>query len=238
MGLPRFLKQYLVLLLFLPTIAFAQTIGTQTNTDNFNRADEAPLSGGGNWSSTTNRIDLVSNQVQPAGTSNDREAIYTAWSNGDDQYSQIKVTAITGTAGNGFGPCVRHNSTVGTKTMYRLILNGDGEYELLKFITGTPTSLASGTVTYSAGTALGLSINGTTLKMWYGGTQFGSNITDSGIASGVPGIAYSSSLSSVPTGDDWDAGTTSGAVSNPTNRHFFMLFGWIYRNLIIYHPPR
>lgn len=222
MGSPGFIKQLLILLA-VPTVAFGQ-IGTQTNTDNFNRANETPLSGGGNWTSTTNQIVLTSNTVQPAGTGNDREAVYVAWANGNDQYSQMKITAVTSTAGNGFGVCVRHDPTVGTKTMYRLVLEGGGNFEVLKLVAGTPTSLRTGTVTYSAGTALGLSVQGSTLKVWYNGSQVGTNITDSTITTGDPGIAYSSTLSSVPTGDDWDAGTTGGAAPTPISK-FFMFFG-------------
>jgi hypothetical protein len=182
-------------------------IGTQTNTDNFNRANEDPLSGGGNWVSTTNRIQLISNTVQPLGTSNDREAIYTVWANGNNHYSQMKITSVASSTGNGFGVCVRHDPTVGTKTMYRLVLEGGGNFEVVKLVAGATTSLRTGTVSYVAATALGLSINGSTLKVWYAGVQIGADITDSTITTGVPGIAYSSTVASVPTGDDWDAGT-------------------------------
>lgn len=182
-------------------------IGTQTNSDTFDRADEDPLSGGGVWVTTTNRIQLISNAIQPNGTGNDREAIYTAWTNGNNHYSQMKVTAVASSTGNGLGVCVRHDPTVGTKTMYRLVLEGGGNFEVLKLVAGTPTSLRTGTVSYVAGTKIALSVFSSTLKVWYAGVQIGADITDATIVSGVPGIAYSSTLASVPTGDDWDAGT-------------------------------
>jgi len=215
-------KQFLILLA-IPTIAFGQSIGTQTNTDNFNRANETPLSGGGNWTSTTNRVDLISNQVTTAGTGSDREAVYAAWANGNDQYSQLKVTVSGTTAGAGFGVSVRSTTTGSTFNCYRVVLNSDGEYEVCKMVSSSCTSLRTGTLSYVAGTALGLSVLSTTLKVWYGGTQVGADITDSGIASGKPGIAYSSTLSVVPTGDDWDAGTTAAAATNKSK--FFLFFG-------------
>ncbi len=185
----------------------AAGIGTQTNSDTMTRADEDPLSGGGNWVCTTNRLRIVSNTVQPNSTSNDRTGIYTVWANGNDHYSQLKITSVGGTAGNGLGVCVRHDPTVATVTMYRLVINGDGEYDLAKIVAGVYTSLASGTTTYSAAAPLGLSVSGTTLKIWYNGAQVGTNVTDAIIATGVPGITYSSSLASVPSGTDWTGGT-------------------------------
>jgi hypothetical protein len=97
--------------------------------------------------------------------------------------------------------------------MYRLVINQDGEYNLMSFKAGVGASLRSGTISYVAGTQLGLSVTGgatATLKIWYNGIQIGADVTDSSspITTGSPGFAYSSSLGSdVTNGDDWDAGT-------------------------------
>jgi hypothetical protein len=192
-------------------------IGTQTLTDNFNRANENPLAG--NWTVSTasgdDKLQLLTNAVTYAAIGSDSEAFWTSWASGDDQYSQAEITAgSTGGSGEGIGVCVRRSSTASTKTLYRLVIDHTGDYELSKLVAGVFTSLRTGTVSYVAGQKLGLSVLGTTLKIWYNNSQVGSNVIDSSIASGLPGIAYSSSDSGA-TLDNWDAGTTGVLTTFP-----------------------
>jgi hypothetical protein len=117
----------------------------------------------------------------------------------DNQSSEVKVT-VTGTgAGNGGGVLVRCAS--GARTYYRLVIDANGAWATTKNVAGSSTSLASGTTTYSAGAVIKLSITGTTLVSTYNGVQLDSR-TDSSIASGSPGIAYSASVTTCIL-DDW-----------------------------------
>ena len=188
-------------------------IGTQTNTDNFLRANETPLAG--NWTQILQGVPtfiLQTNAVTFSASSNDIYARYNPWTSGDDQYSQIAVTVAGTGAGTGAGPSVRI-STGGQITLYRLVTDASGNYVLARRNNDVGTTLASGTLSYVAGTLLGLSITGSTLKIWYGGVQVGSDIVDgSPLASGQPGFGYSSTSTSL-TLDDWDAGTTGSPAA-------------------------
>jgi len=196
---------------FNPAVA---SIGTQTDTDNFNRANQSPLAG--NWTSTNigpgSTLQITSNVVDSAlpNSGADQESFWNTWSHGDDQYSQAAITVTGTTSTTGFGVFVRHATSVSTKTMYRCVINSAGAIDLAWFNAGAYTQIATRSVTYSAGTLLGLSIQGTTLKIWYGGVQQGASITDSNIASGSPGICLSTSVTSGNI-DNWDAGTTPGS---------------------------
>lgn len=186
-------------------VVIAAGIGTQTVTDDFNRANQSPMAG--NWSQdAAARFNLVSNQVVITALPDDLWAYYNAWTNGDDQYSQISVTTTGSGAGTGPAVTVR-KATGATATYYRLALNDAGGFELGKIIAGAFTSLRTGSVTYIAGQLLGLSVKGTTLKIWYNGSQVGTDVTDAAISTGFPGLAYSS-ISTAVTLDDWSAGTT------------------------------
>lgn len=189
-------------------ISVVATIGTQIVTDNFNRADGTL---GANWTTGsgtghTDLLQIASNVVIAIANNNDCDSFWNPWTSGDDQYSQAEITASTTTAGAGYGPAVRRSSTAGTETFYRLVVDASGNYELGRFNANSFTSLRTGTVSFVSGKKLGLAIQGSTLKIWYDGVQVGTDFTDSSpIASGLPGLAYSSTV----TGslDNWDAGT-------------------------------
>lgn len=194
-------------------------IGTQTVTDSFGRANETPLAG--NWTQDSGAsFNLSSNTVVGTTLANDKWAYYNAWSGGDDHYSQVALTEGSDVTGAGAGVCIR-KATSATETMYRLVTNGSGAFELGKLIAGAFTSLRTGTFTYVAGQKVGLRVLGTTLQIWYNGVQVGTDLTDSGISTGAPGIAYSSVAPSF-TLDDWDAGTTGTAAAAQGNFLAFM----------------
>jgi hypothetical protein len=181
----------------------------QVITDDFNRANESPLAGNwtrvqqgaANFSLTTNAVVLTAG----SGSATDVYARYNPWASGDDQYSQADTTSGGAGAGTGAGVVVRM-ATSGAITMYRLVVSNAGNYELTRRIADAGTSLRTGTLSYVAGTKLGLSIIGSTLKIWYGGVQVGADIVDgTPLASGQPGIGYSSDTTSI-TIDNWEAG--------------------------------
>jgi hypothetical protein len=185
----------------------------QVNTDDFNRADQNPIAG--NWTDSTiagnTDMQIITNKCAPVVfNAGDGDCFYSAWISGNDQYSQVEVTASGTSATSGLGPTVRRITTSGTNTMYRLVLDAGGNYELAKFLANVKTSLRTGTVTFVSGQKLGLSATGgatTTLKIWYNNVQIGTDAVDasSPILTGFPGIAYSSAITSA-SGDNWDAG--------------------------------
>ena len=185
---------------------------TQVVSDNFNRANENPISTNG-WtdSGAADKLQLLTNTVQPTSfvSGVDAYAIRNNWTSGDDQYSQAEVTVVGTGANSGFGVVVRHSPTAATVTFYRLVMASNGGWELCRFVAGAKTSILTGTATYAAGTALGLLIQGATLSCWYGGVQIGTNKIDANILIGVPGLAYSTESTSGSL-DNWDAGIPSG----------------------------
>src|ERR1700751_1859572 len=88
--------------------SFSQTL-TATKSDNFTRANENPLTDGGNWGvvSTIAKPQLLSNLVEPLGTSAGYWAIWTgsAWAN--NQYSEITIQtcAVTTAADSALVRC-------------------------------------------------------------------------------------------------------------------------------------
>lgn len=171
--------------------------GGQTVSDSFTRADNADL--GANWTPVVSTLKIVSNAAQPANTGVDACERYSGVSWTDNQSSEAAITGGGGDAGGGTGVSVRCAS--GATTFYRLIFNGDGEWEVGRMVAGVFTSMASGTTTYSAGAVLKLSAIGTTITSTYNGSQLDSR-TDVVIASGSPGVCYSSVTTS-PTLDNW-----------------------------------
>jgi hypothetical protein len=65
-------------------------------TDDFNRANENPLSGGGNWSSSSdmNALKIVGNEVLTVTANSDSGMRYTGVSAGIDHYSEITISAV------------------------------------------------------------------------------------------------------------------------------------------------
>lgn len=171
--------------------------GGQTLTDNFNRADNADL--GANWTPVTDQLQIIGNTVQ-LFSGNDATERYSAVTWTANQSSEAKITAAAATsAGVGYGVSVRCASAA--NTCYRLVINGDGEWELGRVVAGAFTSMASGTTSYSAGAVLKLSAIGTTITSTYNGSQLNSQ-TEGTISTGSPGLAYSSSIASGNI-DDW-----------------------------------
>lgn len=187
---------------------------TALATDNFNRT-ENPLSDGGNWSSVTSHsamaaVSAASLQYAAgnAGADCASRRSGTTWPN--DQYSELKVTSNNfSIPGAGLGVAIRIASAAAT--LYRVVMDKSGNWEMGKTVAGAFTSLLSGATTYSAGTYLYLEAQGTTIVVKYGGSTLGTK-TDASISSGQAGVFYSSSDTGA-TADDWEGGDFAGAAS-------------------------
>ncbi len=159
-------------------------------------------------------LDGSGNAIPSAGGGGDCSDTNNAVTWPNDQYSEV-VLAASGANGAGAGCGVTCRAATGsTVTYYRLVGNASG-YELGKKVAGSFTSLSSGSgTTFAATNNLHLEIQSTTLKMMKNAVQFGGNITDSSIASGRTGIAYSST-DGTTTIDSWTGGDfSSGFVPN------------------------
>lgn len=173
--------------------------GGQTITDDFNRANNSDL--GASWTTVTSEgnLEIISNTASTINVMTDDSERYSGVTWTDNQSSEAEITVSATDAGAGLGVIVRCASAA--RTYYRIVINSDGEWELLKQVAGTGTALASGTTTYVAGAVLKLSAIGTTITSTYNGSQIDTR-TDSSIASGSPGIALSSNITSGNI-DDW-----------------------------------
>ena len=171
---------------------------TLVASDNFNRADESPLSGGGNWATVTgfNNFRIVSNQVTQVTEPSDTAARYSGVTWPDDQWSQ--VTIADATLQNG-GPAVRMN-TSGTASSYVFVVVAS-EYRIYRISSGSATSIASAAGTFANGDVLYLEIQGTTLIAKKNGVQV-LTVTDATHSAGGAGI-HGFSVSAL---DDWSAG--------------------------------
>src|ERR1044071_4004966 len=94
-------------------------------TDNFNRADEAPLSGGGVWSApfgTPDAMKIVTNAVQMTTPADDGGSIYTGVTWPNDQYGQVVLTDLFSGAidETGIGIALRYTDTT---HFYRCVVN-------------------------------------------------------------------------------------------------------------------
>jgi hypothetical protein len=167
-------------------------LSAQLNTlasDNFTRSNANPI--GGNWTNliAAQTAQILSNKVtsSTAGTPGDSYYSGRTWAN--DQWSQVTLGTITN--GSYAGAACRM-STSGAQTQYKIVLTGgtgsSASFVFQKFVTGTYTALASGTIgTVSAGDTLTCTAIGTQISAYWNQVLL-YTITDSGISSGSAGF--------------------------------------------------
>lgn len=176
---------------------------TSQATDAFT-TDANPIDG--NWTSVTGDSNMkkLSGSAVPTNTANDCSARSTSGASfTNDQASELAITT-SGTGGGGVGMGVLVRCASAAATYYRAVMDGaaSNNIEIGKRVAGVYSFIANRTVSYGAGGTLRLGVVGTTLRVYYNGTQVGADITDSDIASGSPGISYSST-DATAQGDNW-----------------------------------
>jgi hypothetical protein len=194
---------------------------SQLASDNFTRADQTPLASP--WTDVTfggnDSFNLASNVVlNPSPAVNDALSIYggIAWPN--DQYSEVTLASPSTPADAtiGYGPVVR--AATGQTTFYRVTGNGYG-WDFSKALAGAFTHPSVGTTTtFANGDQLKLSIVGTTWTIYKNGVSFDSG-TDIDIASGSPGIGYSSADAASAGIRAWSGGDFNVATGLPDGGH-------------------
>jgi hypothetical protein len=184
--------------------------------DNFTRANANPI--GGNWSPLVagQTAQLLSNAVTSATAGTEGDSYWNALSWPNDQWSQ--VTVGLNTSGSFVGVNVRMN-TSGVKTTYRFIIEGatgsSGTYLLHKAISGTFTTLATGTLTVNVGDTLTLAVVGTQLSCYWNGLLI-NTVVDSSISSGAAGFEVDA-VTSVTNANltAWSGGSFQTSPSPP-----------------------
>lgn len=189
------------------TIGTASASKTVSNCTHANAALHASNDGGQEWAlePTTTGFKYVSNTCQPDSLSQDSGAIYTGVTFANDQWAQITLGTTSGgspSAGNGIGVTLRASTSA--QTEYRIVINtaASNQIEIAKFVSGSFSSLkiCSANTTPTSGDVFYWQISTNTIS----GKQNGSAITSCGsttdgsspIASGSPGLTFSSSMTS------------------------------------------
>lgn len=184
-------------------------------------AGTGPLSA--NWATVSGMDPFVlgPSYAEPNNSSNDAGSLWTAATFSNDQYAKAVINdSSAGGSGDATGAGVMVRATVASTTCYRVVVHlaATGNTSLQKLVAGVFTELKSGTAAWAVTDTVELRVVGTALTVWRNGTQLTAmNTTDSSIASGKPGLAYSSSLSSARLvtfeGGDLAGGGTSYSLS-------------------------
>ena len=207
---------------------------TQTVSDNFQRANENPLSDGGNWTAwgysavTTNTGQIVSHLVEPTATSVLGMALFTGTGTPSaNQYSEVTIQNATSKGNTNVYVIVRGSTSAGTG--YVAFVSGFGanaNLYIYKYVTNTGTQLFTTTQTVAANDKLRLAVTtvGSNAVLFYITMEYLiTAYTDSSspIASGFPGfgvystVAISDAQVSNWTGGTFSAGTLTLGVNNP-----------------------
>lgn len=189
-----------------------------TATDDFNRANETPLSGGGNWQDgpgAYGSVNLNTNKIRAATTGADVASRYGGTTFGNDQYSQAKMATLSGSGSRYIGVNVRIRLSTDGDSYSALYVQGSGVVELYdQSDTGSigSTLIASITSTFAVNDILKLEVIGTTsnLKVYKNGSQIGTTQSDSTWTTGQPGVAfYTVDVAQIEL-DDWEGGDVGG----------------------------
>jgi len=188
---------------------------TELGSDAFTRANETPLASpwlDADTSSANTEFNLASNSATPELISHDAAMYKSGITWASNQYAQVKITVTGTTAGSGPGVIVRAGSGAPNWSYYRIAICKNATIcDIGKSTVGTYSNLGTRTGTWVDGDTLRVEATGTTtvtIKVFQNGVQLGADITDSSSAlqAGVPGLFYSSSVTSC-TLDDYSAGS-------------------------------
>lgn len=189
--------------------------------DNFNRANETPLSDGGKWSHsgpTTNTVNLISNAAVPNGSPSQMD-----W-NGNGSLGDCEVYATfktLPTTGGAVGVVLHQLVGFTGEDAYAAVLNGSGTTVSAWILAGDGSVIPLATYTLPAaaqvGDKIGLRWKGGTLTTWYwtparGWQILGTFTNATAFTSGYIGIRFQSSLSSGSLDDFAGGAPTAGVI--------------------------
>lgn len=149
-------------------------------TDNFNRADENPLSNGGVWSkpSYASAVRVVSNRANGSTAAAQNIAYRNDWAS-NDQCSEIRLQQVN----NNQGAAVRISPTV--DSFYWI--QAPDPITVKRRVTGTETTIITTATSSLSGDRLKICANGTTISVYKNDTLVDS-VTDANISAGYPGF--------------------------------------------------
>ena len=181
---------------------------TNLASDAFDRANEDPVASPWVTGAGSLRMVLTGNVLLPNTVGSDAWAYLDGgivWPN--DQWSKSKVS-VTGTSGGGAGagPIVR-KAAGATETYYRLVADhaASNNVVLHRIIAGAVVSIATRTLAWTDTDVWELRAQGPILTIVRNNFQVGNSVFDSLIASGFPGLAYSSTETAASL-NDWEGG--------------------------------
>lgn len=193
----------------------------QKATDNFDRANEAPLSGGGNWSAggllPAGQFDLVGNVAVPHDLSGDMYSAYSGRSWTNDQSSKAKLT-VSGTGGGGRGIGLGCRFSEDAFGVHGYFLNVDhaasNNCTIARRLSSAYTALLTFTQAFSDGDTWEFTVEGAAsavvCKAYLSGSLLQTTSPDNSTVPlpGAPGLHYSSSETSASV-NDWEGGELS-----------------------------
>ena len=208
------MRRFLVLaVLFWIFTSLALWADTTQFTDSFGRADASNL--GASWDTVTSAdaISISGNQAQVTNLSTDTAETVNAVAINNDQWAQVTIRALTGTAGvaNRAGVLVR--AATPAQTWYACVaqLAGAAFTTRIEYrVAGTLTASSSeNSVTWAPNDVLKVGVVGTTITCYRNGSTTGmpTPLTDANLTGGRPGIflVNQDALSSSAV-DDFSAG--------------------------------
>lgn len=188
--------------------------------DNFQRANENPLSDGGNWAVytplTNNSLQLVSDSAQPTVLSGDNCSYWSGTTFPDDQWAQMTVGSYVNSGTITIDLFLR--ASLDTESFY-LVQLGNGEYNVGYWLNGSETLLEANIASVAEGDIVLFSVQGTTLTLNINGTDVYTT-TDSTLSSGTVAVyMYNSedlsnvSITNFQAGDFSSGGATTSWLS-------------------------
>lgn len=168
--------------------------------DNFNRANEDPLSDGGNWSALGDSAAcrIVSNQATGPVLSQGF-SLRSGQTFKSDQWSEITIGTTLST--NTIGPGLRMSSTNATLYYYDVFNVGSS---MRKIVSGVVTTIGTTNNSYASGDVIRIEIIGNNLEAFKNNVSELS-VTDSAInTSNPPGVM--ADTGGVDASEDWSGG--------------------------------
>ena len=164
-----------------------------------------------NWTQNRGTMNINTNACYGSSGSHDCYH-WNADTFNNDQYSEIVLTALSGSA-DWMGVTCRADTGSGVQSFYLWDTRDTGDSYLVKYVTGSPTTIANASDGIrSVSDVLRLEVTGTTLDpLLNGSTAAMTSQTDSALSSGYAGVGgYGGSTGM--RGDDWEGGDLGGAA--------------------------
>jgi hypothetical protein len=175
--------------------------------DTFQRANENPLSGGGNWTNLGNNFQLLNKQASPTVLGSFSDATYSGVSWSANQYNEAVLGAQSGTTPQ-MDLIVRYNGSVDYDLLWQLAA-GTSQTVTLN-AAGSP--IGTFTATPRLLDVWRLEANGTTINVYQNGTKMLTR-TSSAVASGNPYIQARNGTANGQSGwSAWEGGNPTAAA--------------------------